>query len=376
MLEYIHGCRCDDTRNNIRYNKAGEVVYHAAAVGVVLDQEKNTQRHFFEHTSEIVSLAMHPNMLYAATGDVGHFPLICVWDTVTMECLARISGLLTKAIAHLCFSSDGNYLAASASDEYHCIAIYDWDKYTTTAKNVASKAKKANSHGLVATGQSTTADILYLLFNPPGEQLIVASVDELNFVTFSGGVIKVEKGECSSGEDKQALMCAAFVGTTLVTGTFAGELLVWKGKRFVKEVRAHRGSVNAIWPRPNLAGMITGSNDGTVKVWDQCLNELRTVSLIGNPGLGAPVPKIRSVCEDTEGRILVGTRGGEIVEIAHSATTGKDELRVCMRGHYRDAICALAVHPTRLEFATLSRDSMFAVWDIAGRKQICVFLLI
>ena len=73
-LEYIHGYRCDDTRNNIRYNKAGEVVYHAAAVGVVLCQEKNTQRHFFEHRSEIVSLAMHPNMLLCGYGGRRGFP--------------------------------------------------------------------------------------------------------------------------------------------------------------------------------------------------------------------------------------------------------------------------------------------------------------
>ena len=130
-----------------------------------------------------------------------------------------------------------------------------------------ARLKKANSHGLVATGQSTTADILYLLFNPPGEQLIVSSVGELNFVTFAGGVIKMEKSECDTGEDKQALMCAAFVGTTLVTGTFKGQLLVWKGKKYIKEVKAHRGGVNAIWPRPNLAGIITGSSDGTIKVW-------------------------------------------------------------------------------------------------------------
>jgi microtubule-associated protein-like 6 len=41
-LEYIYGYRCHDTRNNLRYTADGKIVYHAAAVGVVLDQSTNT----------------------------------------------------------------------------------------------------------------------------------------------------------------------------------------------------------------------------------------------------------------------------------------------------------------------------------------------
>jgi hypothetical protein len=33
---------------------------------------------------------------------------------------------LTKGIAHLAFSPTGKYLAASAMDDSHCVAIYEW----------------------------------------------------------------------------------------------------------------------------------------------------------------------------------------------------------------------------------------------------------
>lgn len=36
-LEYVFGYRCHDTRNNLRFSKDGKVVYHTAAVGIVLD---------------------------------------------------------------------------------------------------------------------------------------------------------------------------------------------------------------------------------------------------------------------------------------------------------------------------------------------------
>ena len=43
-LEFVHGYRCHDTRNNLRYTKDGKFVYHTAAVGIVYDKENNTQQ--------------------------------------------------------------------------------------------------------------------------------------------------------------------------------------------------------------------------------------------------------------------------------------------------------------------------------------------
>lgn len=42
QLEYVYGYRCHDARNNLRYTSTGEVVYHAAAAGIVLNQKTNT----------------------------------------------------------------------------------------------------------------------------------------------------------------------------------------------------------------------------------------------------------------------------------------------------------------------------------------------
>ena len=41
-LEYVHGYRCHDTRNNLRYTPSGKLVYHTAGVGVILDPKANT----------------------------------------------------------------------------------------------------------------------------------------------------------------------------------------------------------------------------------------------------------------------------------------------------------------------------------------------
>ena len=45
-LEYVHGYRAKDCRNNVRYLKSGHIVYHAAGLGIVVDTSTNpyTQR--------------------------------------------------------------------------------------------------------------------------------------------------------------------------------------------------------------------------------------------------------------------------------------------------------------------------------------------
>ncbi len=90
QLEYIYGYRCHDARNNLRYTANNQIVYHAAGVGIVLDKEKNTQKFFLEHNDDVHCLAVDPTGKFAATGQIGPKPWLFVWDTATMECLARI----------------------------------------------------------------------------------------------------------------------------------------------------------------------------------------------------------------------------------------------------------------------------------------------
>ena len=42
-LEYVHGFRCHDVRNNLRYTADGKLAYCCAGVGVIMDSRSNTQ---------------------------------------------------------------------------------------------------------------------------------------------------------------------------------------------------------------------------------------------------------------------------------------------------------------------------------------------
>ena len=75
-------------------------------------------------------------------------------------------------------------------------------------------------------------------------------------------------------------------------------------------------------------------------------------------------PMVRSVCDSKDGsKVLVGTRGGEIVEF----NTQKPQPRVYLRCHFDDELWGLAPHPNRAEVYTFGGDCMLAVWDLATR---------
>lgn len=61
------------------------------------------------------------------------------------------------------------------------------------------------------------------------------------------------------------------------------------------------------------------------------------------------MPKARSVCEAPDGTILVGTRGGEILEFKPS----KPKPDIHMRSHYEGELWGLACHPDKDEFVTI-----------------------
>jgi len=49
-----YGYRCSDSRNNLVYNKAGQIIYPVAGVVVALDAQKNVQSYNRAHTDDVL----------------------------------------------------------------------------------------------------------------------------------------------------------------------------------------------------------------------------------------------------------------------------------------------------------------------------------
>jgi WD40 repeat protein len=76
------------------------------------------------------------------------------------------------------------------------------------------------------------------------------------------------------------------------------------------------------------------------------------------------LPKVRSVCENEKGTVLIGTRGGEIIEIDIN-----NKPKYCLRSHHEGELWGLTTHPNKEEFVTVGQDNILAIWDIKQKRQ-------
>jgi len=88
---------------NLKYTSDGRVVYHAAALGIVLDKKNNTQTFFEKHDEDIVCLDIHPGRNICASGQMaktGKAKIIdiYVWECDTKKVIANIKGFHLRAI--------------------------------------------------------------------------------------------------------------------------------------------------------------------------------------------------------------------------------------------------------------------------------------
>lgn len=141
----------------------------------MLNKQQRKQGYFFEHLDDIISLAVHPNKQYIATGEIGPHPLIAVWDSESFECLSRFSFPLVKGISNLCFSEDGKLLCASSSDDDHSIAVFEWEK-CEIVESKKEKKSKDKIKGLIATGKGTRSVILSLCFNKNNDCVVASCI--------------------------------------------------------------------------------------------------------------------------------------------------------------------------------------------------------
>lgn len=109
----------------------GEIIYPAAAIGVVMNVNTLAQRYMGAglkseangHTDDIISLGVCPERKLVVTGSLGARPDILVWDSETMEVVGRTKlGRNTRAVSTIRFSKDGKHFFCS--DKHNDSNVY------------------------------------------------------------------------------------------------------------------------------------------------------------------------------------------------------------------------------------------------------------
>lgn len=145
------------------FTRDGHLIYHVAAVGIVLDRATGVQRFYQQHTDDILCLAHAPQNRstadVVATGQIGRHADIHVWDTETMTTLSVLSNGHERGVCAVSFSPDGKRLVSVGLDAEHMIVSWDWAKGTKLAsarghkdKIFATKWQPWERSGLVTVG--------------------------------------------------------------------------------------------------------------------------------------------------------------------------------------------------------------------------------
>ncbi|XP_046848411.1 echinoderm microtubule-associated protein-like 6 [Xenia sp. Carnegie-2017] len=359
-LDHVHGYRGFDTRNNVHYLPNGDIVYHTAATGIVLNLKDGTQSFYVEHTDDIISLAVnrHPKFKsVVASGQIGNEPTVHVWDSTSKETLSILQTSHTVGVCSLNFSSSGKLLLTVGVDDNHTLTVWKWSEGTKLAC-VSGHARR------IFVGE----------FRPDSDtKFVTCGVKHVCFWSVAGcqlvakrGVLTniFEEGDSGTTVKMQTMLSVAFAadGVTF-TGAMSGDVYVWQNQKMIRMVqKAHNGPVFTLFTTLSDGLIVSGGKEmgnikdgGSVKLWDQEMKRCRSFNL----GSGSEIDVVKSVCR-YKGSILVGTKSGDIYDITEKSSAA----HVIMKSHTEGEIWGLCTHPEKDVFVTGSDDKTVRLWDL------------
>ncbi|XP_008319868.1 echinoderm microtubule-associated protein-like 4 isoform X2 [Cynoglossus semilaevis] len=359
-LEWVYGYRGRDCRANIYLLPTGEIVYFIASVVVLFNYEERTQRHYLGHTDCVKCLAIHPDKIRIATGQIAGVdkdgrplqPHVRVWDSVSLSTLQVIGmGTFERGVGSLAFSKadSGQHLSVIDDCNDHMLTVWDWQK----------KSK-------IAEIKTTNEVVLDVEFHPTDPNTIVTcGKSHIFFWTWTGTSLARKQGIFGKYEKPKFIQCLSFLSSgDILTGDSGGVLLVWtrnpnetttgKGPRafqITRQVKAHEGSVFCMCEMRSGTLLTGGGKDRKIILWDHEIRAERDIEIPDQYGA------IRAVSEGKGEEFLVGTSRNFILR-----GTFNDGFQVEVQGH-TDELWGLASHPSRDLFLTCAQDRLVCLWD-------------
>jgi WD40 repeat protein len=362
-LDFVHGYRCHDSRNNLVMNSQGHIVFPAAALVITMDPDTREQTFFTGHDDDVVSLTQHPkNPDIVATGQIATIvngrsapPSICIHNTVTRE-QWKIENAGVRAISALAFSNCGNYLVTSTCDDKLTVTVWDW---------------KAKGGKKIASGPSAAkTSILQIAWNPTAAEFVTVGNQHIAFWTFDATAGRIVNKNAQVGVPKQLYSSVVYTVTgnqTLIGGKDGGVYVFVRGTAR-KVFHVHEGKINSIAQQGKH--FVTGGDDKRVCVLDSQLKPVWQAEF---------QYEIRSVHSNSYGDLVIGTRGSEIYEIPYEqqqplgTSVSFDQLPApLMRGHFDGEVWGLAPHPRLPQYATVGEDNQICVWDSSTKQAVAV----
>ncbi|KAG6923440.1 echinoderm microtubule associated protein like 2 [Chelydra serpentina] len=360
-LDWVYGYRGRDCRANLFLLPTGEIVYFVAAVAVLYSVEEQRQRHYLGHNDDIKCLAVHPDMVTIATGQVAGtskdgkplLPHVRVWDSVSLNTLHVLGlGAFDRAVSCVGFSKSnwrrGGLLCAVVTPTMSTLCrCGTWQK----EQKHRMKYKCSNESVLAATFHPTEPALL-----------ITCGKSHIYFWSLDKGSLSKRQGIFEKHEKPKYVLCVAFTENgDVVTGDSGGNLYIWGkgGNRITQAVPgAHEGGVFGLCALRNGTIVSGGGKDRRVVLWGRDYQKLQENEV---PESFGPV---RTIAEGKDDTLFVGTTRNSVLQ--GSLTTGFSSL---VQGHTEE-LWGLATHPSLDQFLTCGQDRQVHLWSVATRRPL------
>ncbi|XP_035313647.1 echinoderm microtubule-associated protein-like 2 isoform X1 [Cricetulus griseus] len=391
-LDWVYGYRGRDCRANLYLLPTGEVVYFVASVAVLYSVEEQRQRHYLGHNDDIKCLAVHPDMVTIATGQVAGTtkeakplpPHVRVWDSVSLSTLHVLGlGVFDRAVCCVAFSKSngGNLLCAVDESNDHVLSVWDWAKETkvvdskvsglaahcpslwVSSHDVLGHAVRSLTNGPHLPGGDedkvcfgSNKAVLLATFHPTDPSLLITcGKSHIYFWSLEGGSLSKRQGLFEKHEKPKYVLCVTFLeGGDVVTGDSGGNIYIWGkgGNRITQEVLgAHDGGVFGLCALRDGTLVSGGGRDRRVVLWGSDYSKVQEVEVPEDFG------PVRTIAEGRGDTLYVGTTRNSI--LLGSVHTG---FSLLVQGHVEE-LWGLATHPSRAQFVTCGQDKLVHLWN-------------
>ncbi|XP_062821536.1 echinoderm microtubule-associated protein-like 3 isoform X1 [Anolis carolinensis] len=363
QLDWVYGYRGRDCRSNLYVLTSGELVYFIACVVVLYHLRHRTQRHYLEHTDCVRCLAVHPDRVRVATGQMAGVdkdgkplqPFVHIWDSSTLSTLQTIGlGNFERGVGSLAFSAvdNGAYLCVVDESNEHMLSVWD----------CARGLKQAEI-------KSTNESVLTVEFNPQdSSNIITTGKSHVYFWTWIGSSLTKKQGIFGKYKKPKFIQCFVFdTNNDVLTGDSEGNILTWarakadlstapgKGAKgtyqITKQTRAHEGSIFSLCLCRDGSVLSGGGKDRRLVRWSPGLSLLQEVEIPEQFGA------VRTIAEGDNGELLVGTTRNALL-----LGSLEDGFGPIIQGH-TDELWGLGTHPSRDLIVTCGYDRQLCMWD-------------